>query len=257
MQSSPILAVVLSLCAVATGQQPPSPLTPDQAREQYRNSKAATLRDDFGELARYRAANADLKPPAPGENRVVFFGDSITDIWHLDEYFPGKPYVNRGIGGQTTPQMLIRFRQDVIDLHPKVVVILAGTNDIASNTGPMRLEDIEANYASFAELAGLNNIRVVFSSVLPVHNYTPQSQNMYAVRSPEKILELNRWLKSYVAAHSDCLYLNYFGAMVDDKGLLKRDLAEDGLHPNVAGYKIMAPLAEQAIAEALTAANKP
>ena len=128
-----------------------------------------------------------------------------------------------------------------------MVVILAGTNDIAGNTGPMRLEDIEANYASMAELASANSIRVVFSSVLPVHNYTPQSQNMYAGRSPAKILELNRWLKTYVAEHSGCIYLDYFSSMVDDKGLLKRDLAEDGLHPNAAGYKIMAPLAEAAI----------
>jgi len=245
-------AFILSILP-ALAQQPT--LTPDQAREQYRASKAATLRDDFGELARYRDADAALKPPAPGENRVVFFGDSITDIWHLDEYFPGKPYLNRGIGGQTTPQMLIRFRQDVIDLHPKVVVILAGTNDIAGNTGPMRLEDIEANFTSFAELARANNIRVVFSSVLPVHNYTPQSQNMFAQRAPAKILDLNRWMKTYVAAHPECIYLDYFTAMVDDKGLLKRDLAEDGLHPNAAGYKIMVPLAEAAIAQALTASK--
>ncbi len=248
---------VLFFSLPTLAQQPAATLTPDQARDEYRASKAATLRDDFGELARYRDANAALNPPAPGENRVVFFGDSITDIWHLEEYFPGKPYLNRGIGGQTTPQMLIRFRQDVIDLHPKVVVILAGTNDIAGNTGPMRLEDIEANYASMAELAHANNIRVVFSSVLPVHNYTPQSQNMYAHRSPEEIVELNRWLKTYVAEHPDCLYLDYFSAMVDDKGLLKRELAEDGLHPNAAGYKIMAPLAEASIAQALTASKKP
>ncbi len=249
------LPVFLVLAALA--QQPAPTLTPDQAREQWRQSKAATLRDDFGELARYRDANAALQPPAPGENRIVFFGDSITDIWHLEEYFPGKPYINRGIGGQTTPQMLIRFRQDVIEVHPRVVVILAGTNDIAGNTGPMRLEDIEPNYASMAELAHANNIRVVFSSVLPVHNYTRQSQNMYAQRSPEKILALNRWLKEYVTAHGDCIYLDYFTAMVDDKGLLKRELAEDGLHPNAAGYKIMAPLAEGAIAQALAASKKP
>ena len=141
----PTLTLVLFLSASALAQQPAPTLTPDQALQKYRDSKAATLRDDFGELGRYRAANAVLKPPAPGQNRVVFFGDSITDLWHLDEYFPGKPYLNRGMGGQTTPQMLIRFRQDVIDLHPKVVVILAGTNDIAGNTGPMRLEDIEAD----------------------------------------------------------------------------------------------------------------
>jgi lysophospholipase L1-like esterase len=246
-------AVLVLISLTVPAQQPAPTLTPQQALQKYRDSKAATLRDDFGELARYREANAALKPPAPSENRVVFFGDSITDIWHLDEYFPGKPYINRGIGGQTTPQMLIRFRQDVIDLHPKVVVILAGTNDIAGNTGPMRIEDIEANYASMAELAGANNIRVSFSSVLPVHNYTPQSQNMYAGRSPAKILELNRWLKNYVAEHTDCIYLDYFSAMVDDNGLLKRDLAEDGLHPNSAGYKIMAPLAEAAIDKALRA----
>ena len=129
--------------------------------------------NDFGELSRYRDENAHLKPPAPEEKRVVFFGDSITDAWPLPEYFPGKPYVNRGIGGQTTAQMLVRFQQDVIALQPKAVVILAGTNDIAGNTGPVRIEDIEANFASFAELAKANGIEVVLSSVLPVHNYTP------------------------------------------------------------------------------------
>jgi lysophospholipase L1-like esterase len=246
-----ILTLVIFLAVSALAQQPAPTLTPDQALQKYRDSKAATLRDDFGELGRYRAANAALRPPAPGESRVVFFGNSITDLWHLDEYFPGKPYINRGISGQTTPQMLIRFRQDVIDLHPKVVVILTGTNDIAGNTGPMLLEDTEANFASMAELAGANNIRVVFSSLLPVHNYTPRSQSLFAGRPPEKILELNRWLKNYVTAHPDCLYLDYFTAMVDDKGLLKRDLADDGLHPNVAGYKIMTPLAEAAIEKAL------
>jgi lysophospholipase L1-like esterase len=246
-----MLMLVPFLAVSALAQQPAPTLTPDQALQKYRDSKAAELRDDFGELSHYRDANAALKPPAPGENRVVFFGDSITDFWHLDEYFPGKPYINRGIGGQTTPQMLLRFRQDVIDLHPKVVVILAGTNDIAGNTGPMRLEDIEANYASMAEIARANHVRVVLSSVLPVHNYTPQSQNMFAHRSPEKILELNRWLKNYVAAHSDCLYLDYFTAVVDDKGFLKRDLAADGLHPNPAGYKLMAPLAQAAVEKAL------
>jgi lysophospholipase L1-like esterase len=140
----------------------------------------------------------------------------------------------------------------VIQLQPKVVVILAGTNDIAGNTGPMRLEDTEANYASMAELARAHDIRVVLSSVLPVHNYTPQSQDPFAQRSPEKILQLNRWLQDYTASHGD-VYLDYFSAMVDDKGLLRRDLAEDGLHPNRAGYTIMAPLAEKAIQRALAA----
>jgi len=245
------LTPVLLLAVSVLAQQPALTPTPDQALQHYRDSKAAILRDDFGQLARYRDANAALKPPAIGENRVVFFGDSITDLWKIEEYFPGKPYINRGISGQTTPQMLVRFRQDVIELHPKVVVILAGTNDIAGNTGPMRLEDIEANYASMAELARASSIRVVFSSVLPVHNYTPQSLNLFAGRPPEKILELNKWLKHYVAAHPDCIYLDYFSAVVDDKDLLKRDLADDGLHPNAAGYKIMAPLADAAIAQSL------
>ena len=222
--------------------------------DHYRASRIKVYMNDFGELARYRDANNALPPPGDGEQRVVFFGDSITDGWKIEESFPGKPYVNRGIGGQTTSQMLVRFRQDVIDLYPKVVVILAGTNDIAGNTGPMRLEDIEADYASMAELARANHIAVVFSSVLPVHNYTPKSQDFFAQRSPEKILSLNRWLKDYCAGNG-LIYLDYFAAMVDDKGLLKRDLAEDGLHPNAAGFKIMAPLAEAAIGKAL--AKKP
>jgi lysophospholipase L1-like esterase len=252
MRNRMMICTLFVLCTLtAPAQQPTIPSTGNPGLDQYRASRIAIFTDDFGQLARYRDANAALNPPALGENRVVFFGDSITDLWKIEEYFPGKPYLNRGIGGQTTPQMLVRFRQDVIELHPKVVVILAGTNDIAGNTGPMRLEDIEANYVSLAELARANSIRVVFSSVLPVHNYTPQSQNLFAGRPPEKIVELNRWLKNYVAAHTDCLYLDYFGAMVDDKGLLKRDLAGDGLHPNAAGYKIMAPLADAAIEKAL------
>ena len=248
------LASILLLAVLATAQQPTIPSTGHPGLDQYRASRIAVFTDDFGQLARYRDANASLKPPASGENRVVFFGDSITDMWSLEDYFPGKPYLNRGIGGQTTPQMLVRFRQDVIDLHPRAVVILAGTNDIAGNTGPMRLEDIEANYASLAELARANHIAVVFSSVLPVHNYTPKSQDFFAQRPPEKVLALNRWLGDYCAANG-LVYLDYFTALVDDKGLLKRDLAEDGLHPNVAGYKVMAPLAEAAIAKAL--AGKP
>jgi len=247
-----ILVAVTLFALAALSQQPSIPSTGFAGLDQYRASRLAVFTDDFGQLARYRDANAALKPPAPGENRVVFFGDSITDIWHLDEYFPGKPYINRGIGGQTTPQMLVRFRQDVIDLQPKVVVILAGTNDIAGNTGPMRLEDIEADYASMAELARAHHIRIVFSSVLPVHNYTEKSKDFFAQRSPEKILELNRWLKAYVAEPADCIYLDYFSAMVDDKGLMKKDLADDGLHPNAAGFKVMAPLAEAAVAKAIS-----
>jgi lysophospholipase L1-like esterase len=240
-------AVLLSCSSV--GQAPPGT---DAAKslEAYRQSKAAALRDDFGELARYRDANAALKPPAAGEKRVVFFGDSITDIWPIAKYCPGKPYVNRGIGGQTTRQMLIRFREDVIDLQPSAVVILAGTNDIAGNTGPMTLEEIEGHYTSLAELARANHIKVIFSSVLPVHNYTPQSANLFAQRSPSKILDLNRWIKNYCQSNG-CVYLDYFSAMVDPAGFLKKQLAEDGLHPNPDGYAIMAPLAEAAIQKAL------
>ncbi len=235
----------------ASAQPPTQPTAAQESLQKWRESKWVTLRDDFGELGRYRDANAALKPPAPGEKRVIFFGDSIIDLWKLDEYFHDKPYINRGIGGQTTPQMLVRFRQDAINLQPRVVVILAGTNDIAGNTGPMLLEDIEANYASMAELARANRIKVILSSVLPIHNYTPQSQDLFAQRSPAKILQLNRWLKDYCASNG-LIYLDYFNAMVDEKGLLKRDLAEDGLHPNKAGYAIMAPLAQAAIERALS-----
>ena len=250
-----VLLFAIGGLAQQAAQAPAIPTTGFAGLDQYRASRIAVFTDDFGQLARYREANAMLK--APAENRVVFFGDSITDIWHLEEYFPGKPYVNRGIGGQTTPQMLVRFRQDVIDLQPKIVIILAGTNDIAGNTGPMRLEDIEADYASLAELARAHNIKVIYSSVLPVHNYTPKSQDFFAQRSPEKILALNRWLKDYCGAASNgCVYLDYFSALVDDKGLMKKDLADDGLHPNAAGYKIMAPLAESAI-ERMLANSKP
>jgi lysophospholipase L1-like esterase len=218
--------------------------------DEYRASRIAIYTNDYGQLARYRDANAQLSAPVAGEERVVFFGDSITDGWKIAESFPGKPYVNRGISGQTTSQMLVRFRQDVIDLKPKAVVILAGTNDVAGNTGPTSNEDIEANYASIAELARANNIRVIFSSVLPVHNYTPRSQEFYAQRPMARILALNKWLKEYCAANS-ITYLDYFPAMIDEKGLLKRDLADDGLHPNKAGYAIMAAMAEKAIEQTL------
>ena len=237
------MAVTLAAFAQQPAGAPAIPPTGFPGLDQYRASRIAVFTDDYGELARYREANAALGEPKAGENRVVFFGDSITDMWKLEDSFPGKPYINRGIGGQTTPQMLVRFRQDVIDLHPKVVVILAGTNDIAGNTGPMRNEDIEANYASFAELAHAHGIRVVYSSVLPVHNYTERSKDFFAQRPPSRILELNAWLKDY-CGRNGIVYLDYFSALVDDKGLMKKDLA-------AAGYKLMAPLAEAAIQKSL------
>jgi lysophospholipase L1-like esterase len=200
-------------------------------------------------LGRYRAANAAVQAPAPGEQRIVFMGDSITDFWGRDhgKFFPGKAYINRGISGQTTPQMLIRFRPDVIDLHPLAVVILAGTNDIAGNTGPETVAEIEGNLASMAELAEANKIRVVFASVMPVCDYIrPQTGR----RPPAEIVEINAWLKNYCAANG-LTYLDYYSAMLDEKGMLKRELTFDGLHPNDAGYAVMGPLAEQAIAQAL------
>jgi len=250
-----ILMFAISALAQPVQPEPAQPKPAGAERlNQWRLSRLPVLMDDFGELARYRDANAALPPPAPGENRVVFFGDSITDLWKLDQYFPGKPYINRGISGQTTPQLLVRFRPDVIDLHPKVVVILAGTNDIAGNTGPMRLEDIEGNYASIAELARAHDVEVIYSSVLPVHEYTEQAGDMLTQRPLEKILSLNRWLKEYCTAHG-CIYLDYFSAMVNKNGMLRKELADDGLHPNLAGYQLMAPLVEAAISKALGGVN--
>jgi lysophospholipase L1-like esterase len=245
-------AIVLGTSLWAQQSTPPTPAEESRRElDSWRQSMTPQWVNDFADLGRYRDADARLAAPLAGEDRVVFMGDSITDAWPLQEYFPNKPYVNRGISGQTTPQMLIRFRPDVIALHPKVVVIMAGTNDIAGNTGPMRLEDIENNYASMAELARANGIRVVFSSVTPVNNYTPRAELLFVQRPPEKILELNRWIKNY-CAQNRCVYLDYFTAMADQKGLLKPDLGIDGLHPNPAGYRVMAPLAESAIEQALS-----
>ncbi len=217
--------------------------------ELYREGHASMLMNDFGQLARYHDADVQLGPPAAGEQRVVFFGDSITDIWKLDESFPGKHYVNRGIGGQTTPQMLVRFRPDVIDLHPAVVVVLAGTNDIAGNTGEETLEQIEDDYATMAELARVHGIRMVFASVMPINDYNPSALRFFLQRSPAKILALNEWLKKY-CADNGLVYLDYFSAMVDGNGMLKSELTADGLHPNAAGFAVMAPLAEAAILKA-------
>src|SRR6266478_9086426 len=186
--------MLLFLSATAAAQAtPPTQPTADEIAKR-RAAQEEKLHNDWPNLEQYREANAKLSPPLKNENRVVFFGNSITQGWapYFPTMFPGKPYIGRGIGGQTTPQMLVRFRQDVIDLKPKVVVILAGTNDIAGNTGPSTIEDIEADYSSLAELARANRIAVVFSSVLPVHNYTPKSQDFFLQRSPEKILALNR-----------------------------------------------------------------
>ncbi len=204
---------------------------------------------DWPNLARYRDENGKLSAPASGETRVVFMGDSITDAWGRSrgKFFPDKPYINRGISGQTTPQMVLRFRPDVINLHPKVVVILAGTNDIAGNTGPETLEEIEGNLMTMVELAKANKIKVVLSSVMPVCDYIrPQTER----RPPAKILALNSWIQDYAKAHK-LVYLDYYSALIDDQKMFKKELTYDGLHPNDAGYEVMGPLASEAISKAL------
>jgi lysophospholipase L1-like esterase len=229
--------------------QPTAPRlsTPDQVAER-RRPEDERLHNDWPNLARYRAENASLGPLKPGDQRVVFMGNSITEGWarYFDTMFPGKSYIGRGIGGQTTPQMLVRFRQDVIALKPAVVVILAGTNDIAGNTGPSTLEMIEDNLASMVDLAKASGIRVVLSSVLPVYDYPWRP----GLEPAPKIVALNAWMKAY-ATRVGAVYLDYHTAMKDERGGLRRELGDDGVHPNEAGYRVMAPLAEKAIVEAL------
>lgn len=220
---------------------------PDEA-EARRRAQQERLLNDWPNLARYREANAALGEPAPGEQRVVFIGNSITDGWarHFDAHFPGKPYVGRGIGGQTTPQMLVRFRQDVIALDPAVVVILAGTNDIAGNTGPATDEMIQDNLASMAELAKAHGIRVVLSSILPVYDYPWRP----GLNPGPRIVAINKWLREYAEAN-DMVYLDYHSAMADERLGLPAELAGDGVHPTEQGYLVMARLAEAAIQRAL------
>lgn len=243
--------LLLSCAALAASCQAPAPAPVDDLQRTKGDlERLQKTLQDWANLGRYRNENAGLSAPGANERRVVFMGDSITDAWgrrYHKEFFAGKPYVNRGISGQTTPQMLIRFRPDVLALKPKAVVILAGTNDIAGNTGPMTVEEIEGNLQSMAELAKANGIKVVLASVLPVSDYIrPQIQR----RPPDKIKQLNTWIRDY-AAKNGHVYLDYYSAMLDDKTLLKQELTYDGLHPNDAGYQIMGPLAEKAIAQAM------
>lgn len=233
------------LAATPAAAQTPAGSDDAEAR---RRAQQERLLNDWPNLVRYREANATLGDPAPGEQRVVFMGNSITDGWArlFASQFPGKPYVGRGIGGQTTPQMLVRFRQDVIDLKPAAVVILAGTNDIAGNTGPSTPEMIQDNLASMAELARANGIRVVLSSILPVSDYPWRP----GLNPGPTIVAINQWMKKYAEAN-DMVYLDYHSAMVDDELGLPPELARDGVHPTEEGYRIMARLAEEAIARAL------
>lgn len=204
--------------------------------------------DDWAALNRYRLANSTLAPPSPGEQRVVFYGDSITEGWAplFAEQFPDKPYVGRGIGGQTTPQLLVRFRQDVVDLRPAVVVILAGTNDVAGNTGPSTQAMIEDNLKSMVEIAQANGISVVLSSVLPASDYPWKP----GIDPGPKIASLNEWMRGY-ADGAGLVYLDYHSAMANDELGLDAELAYDGVHPTEAGYRQMATLASDAIATAI------
>jgi lysophospholipase L1-like esterase len=247
--------ILLACVAFATAQTPSSPDPCAEAKTQV--SRLESRLKDWPALSRYREENAKVASPGKDEQRVVFMGDSITDGWDDPKYggfFPGKPYLDRGISGQTTPQMLIRFRPDVLALKPRVVVILAGTNDIAGNTGPSTLEAIEDNLASMAELAYANNIRVVLSSLLPVSDYEKTRDGKPVIRTaqrpPAQIKALNEWMRAYAAAHGST-YLDYHTAMADEKGFLRDELSDDGLHPNAKGYAVMTPLAEQAVAAAL------
>jgi lysophospholipase L1-like esterase len=211
---------------------------------------------DFGRLARYAEANAALTASSE-EVPAVFFGDSITDNWSkagFGGFFPGKRYVNRGIGSQTTSQMLLRFQPDVLALKPRAVVILAGTNDIAGNSGPVTPATIEQNLASMAELAEHHHVRVVLASLLPVSDDKRDAKDLPIARTKDRPLAtlraLNTWMQEYAHANGH-VYLDYFRALADDKGTFKPELTDDGLHPNAAGYALMRPLAEAALAEAL------
>jgi lysophospholipase L1-like esterase len=225
---------------------------------------------DWNQLGRYHKANQELEKQPADPKRVVFMGDSITDFWRLEEYFPNKPYVDRGIAGQTTPQMLVRMYPDVIDLKPAAMVVLAGTNDISRNTGPETAEMIEQNIMAMTELAQFHGIKVILCSVLPVSDYPFLKQSrepqppapafpgrppmrrmkMTEGRPPADILKLNAWMKDY-ATRVNAIYVDYFAATVDEKGWLKENLSLDGLHPNPDGYKVMAPIVEAAIERAL------
>lgn len=249
-----LLAALLAIGGACTAARAPVPagsegqvLPPGADSVRIRAARLAALErlaNDWANLGRYAAANRVIGDPVEGEARVVFIGNSITESWgpHFATLFPGKPYINRGISGQTTPQMLLRFRQDVIALRPKVVVILAGTNDIAGNTGPATLEVIQGNLTSMVELARANGIRVVLASVLPAYGYRWRP----GLQPANTIVALNQWMKAY-ARGNGIVYLDFHSAMADERLGLRSELSGDGVHPNEAGYRMMAPLAIEAI----------
>ena len=232
----------------APAQTAPAMTASGHPADAYWTAHDKQLLNDFGWLARFKDADEKLGPPAAGEKRVVFMGDSITEGWHFDgpQGFAGKPYVNRGISGQTTPQMLVRFRQDVIDLKPAAVVLLGGTNDVAGNTGPMTPEQTEANIMSMVDLATANHIKVVLCSVLPAFDFGWHP----GLQPAPKINALNSWMKQYAADHG-LVYVDYHSAMKDARDGLPPTLSKDGVHPTADGYAIMKPLVEAGIAKAL------
>ena len=250
-----LLGIVLLVISVQLieAQVPPTAVATDSIaiKEKEAKDKEAYekwLKLDWPNLKRYSESNAKLGPPAANEKRVVFMGNSITDGWvrNSPEFFEGRPYIGRGIGGQTTPQMLVRFRADVINLKAKVVLILAGTNDIAGNSGPSTLEMIQDNLASMADLATANGIKVILCSILPAYDYPWKP----GLKPYEKIIAMNQWIKEF-ADRNGYIYLDYYTAMVDSRPGLKIEYSSDGVHPNKLGYCIMEPLAEKAISQAL------
>jgi lysophospholipase L1-like esterase len=240
-------AVAMLLVGVPAQSQTSPPDDAVQALEK-KLSVYRRVMTDWAGLTRYGSEDAEVKPPRPDEQRVVFLGDQITELWQSadGQFFPGKPYLNRGISGQTTAQMLIRFRQDAISLKPKVVVIQGGSNDLAGVMGPATEGTMAENFMSLAELAKVNGIRVVLASVTPVSD---AFKNQTSLRPQGKIIGLNSWIKNY-AAESGSVYLDYYSTLAEGRNF-KKELTVDGLLPNDAGYKVMATLAEQAIAEAL------
>jgi lysophospholipase L1-like esterase len=203
---------------------------------------------DWNQLGRYHQDNLRLESAPAVKGRIVFLGDSITDGWDLAKYFPGKPYVNRGISGQTTVQMLVRMHPDVVHLRPAAFILLAGTNDIARNTGPETLEMVEDNIRGMCEIAESHHIRIVLCLLTPISDYTKSKQTER--RPPTDVAKLNRWIESF-APDVQAQVADYYAALVDDKGMLREGYSDDGLHPNARGYQLLAPVAEAAIERAL------
>ena len=267
-----LLAVMLGASSAAFAQREASPPAPTVYQSSpprrvvqdkdwgpwlgpFRARLVPSLMQDFGERYIYADADRALPPPQPGERRVVFLGDSITDRWNLAASFPGKPYINRGIGSQVTAQMILRFHQDVVALKPSVVVILAGVNDVQGFLQQETPEQIETNWEAMADLADHHGIRLVFASLLPVNNYTDKAKDVLKERNPAELRALNAWLRRFCATRGYG-YADYYAQLVDGSGLLERGLSDDGLHPLAAGYARMAPMAEAAIERALAGSAK-